>query len=325
MASVSWQGVFISVILIATLFGNSLCLYILLKPQRRLLKRPIYIFIFNICVSDIAVVACSMGFKTIDEFYRDWFFGGAMCQIIEYSQRALFRVNVLTHLSIAFERYFGVVLAFKPQIQMTKFIARQMIVVIWVFSFIISIPLLFSFEVKTRGGVKICELIHLPWNWVDKLYCSIDLTIFFLIPLGILLFLYGSIITTFNRRKRQTGDLGSANATFNAVRAAVRGVRVSIIVVVAFVICWIPVMIKGGNRLAVSNVNTNRTDPLYATAMYLAFANHAIVPLVYCVLDSNMAPSVRKIFDCFQGIREEECSEKNETFKNDRHGSKYRN
>ncbi|CAB3982414.1 prolactin-releasing peptide receptor-like isoform X1 [Paramuricea clavata] len=280
MASVSWQGIFLTIIIIATLFGNILCLYILLKPQRRLLKRPLYIFIFNICVADIAVVVCSMLVKTADEFHQDWFYGKAMCQIIEYSQRALFRVNVLTHLSIAFERYFSVVFALKPQ---------------------------------EKSGNRICQLIHLPWGWVDKLYCSIDLIIFFLIPLGILLFLYGSIITTLNRRKRQTGDLGSINATMNTIRAAIRGVRVSIIVVVAFIICWIPVIVKGFNRLIVPNVNSDRTDPLYATAMYLAFTNDAIVPLLYCVLDSNLAPSVKKIFDCFQDPQDEESSEENGT------------
>ena len=313
MASVSWQGIFLTIIIIATLFGNILCLYILLKPQRRLLKRPIYIFIFNICVADIAVVVCSMLVKTADEFHQDWFYGKATCQIIEYSQRALFRVNVLTHLSIAFERYFSVVFALQPQVQMTKPIARQIITCIWVFSLIISIPLIFSFDVQEKSGNRICQLIHLPWDWFDKLYSSIDLIIFFLIPLGIFLFLYGSIITTLNRRKRQTGDLGSVNATMNTIRAAIRGVRVSIIVVVAFIVCWIPVIVKGFNRLIVPNVNSDRTDPLYATAMYLAFTNDAIVPFLYCVLDSNLAPSVKKIFDCFQDPQDEESSEENGT------------
>jgi hypothetical protein len=313
MASVTWQGIFLIVILIATLFGNILCLYILIKPQRRLLKRPLYIFIFNICVADIAVVVCSMVIKTFDEFYQDWIFGQAMCQIIEYSQRALFRVNVLTHLSIACERYFSVVFALKPQVQMTKRIARQIITCIWLFSFIISIPLIFSFDVREKNGDRICMLVHLPWTWFDKLYGSIDLLIFFLIPLGMLLFVYGSIITTLNRRKRQTGDLGSINATMNTIRASLRGVRVSIIVVVAFVTCWIPVIVKGFHRLIAVNVNTDRTDPLYATAMYLAFTNDAIVPLLYCVLDSNLEPYVEKIFYCFRDNQDDEASDDNAT------------
>ena len=313
MTAVSWQGILLIFIIIATLFGNILCLYILLKPQRRLLKRPLYIFIFNICVADIAVVVCSMFFKAVDEFYQDWFYGGAMCQIVEYSQRALFRVNVLTHLSIAFERYFSVVFPLKPQIQMTKRIARRIITCIWVFSFIISIPLAFSFDVREKSNARICILIHLPWIWFDRLFGSIDLTIFFLIPLGVLLFLYGSIITTLNRRKRQTVDLGSVNATMNTIRASLRGVRVSIIVVVAVIFCWIPVIVKGFNRLALFDVNTDRTDPLYAIAMYLAFTNDAIVPLLYCVLDSNLAPYVKKIFYCFQDSQDEDISEENGT------------
>ena len=313
MASGSLQVVCLAIIIVATLFGNILCLYILLKPQRRLLKRPLYLFIFNICVADIAVVVCSMFFKIVDELYEDWIFGEAMCRIIEYSQRALFRVNVLTHLSIAFERYFSVVFALKPQIQMTKRIARRIITCIWIFSFIISIPLAFSFAVRMSSDMRICMLVHLPWTWVDKMYSGVDLTIFFLIPLAILLFLYGSIISTLNRRKRQTGDLGSVNATVNTIRAAIRGVRVSIIVVVAFVFCWIPVIVKGFNRLIYAGVNTDRRDALYATAMYLAFTNDAIVPILYCLLDCNLAPSVEKIFNCFQDTPDEESSEANGT------------
>ena len=70
---------------------------------------------------------------------------------------------------------------------------------------------------------------------------------------------------------------------------------------------------KGLTRLVHSDVNTDRKDPLYATAMYLAFINDAIVPILYCLLDSNLAPSVAKIFNCFQDTQEEESSDANGT------------
>lgn len=314
MTEVSWQGFLLIAIVIATLFGNILCLYILLKRQRRLLKRPLYIFIFNICVADIAVVVCSMMFKITDYFSQNWFYGVAMCRFVEYSQRALFRVNILTHTSIAFERYFGVVFALKPQVQISKPMACRILAAIWFFSFFLSIPLIFSFDVKkVDDGNRVCMLIHIPLLLLDKLYNSFDLTIFFLTPLAVILFLYGSIIKSLNRRKRQTGDLGSVSATMNTIRAAIRGVRVSIIVLTAFVTCWIPVIIKGFHRLASQNVNTDRRDPLYALAMYLAFMNDAIVPILYCLLDSNLAPSVWTIFYCFRDDRSEENSDDNET------------
>ncbi|XP_028393166.1 QRFP-like peptide receptor [Dendronephthya gigantea] len=314
MPGASWQGFLLIAIVIATLFGNILCLYILVRLQRRLLKRPLYIFIFNICVADIAVVLCSMIFKITDFFYQDWLYGEGMCQFVEYSQRALFRVNVLTHTSIAFERYFSVVFALKPQVQISKPLARRILAAIWVLSFLLSIPLIFSFEVLKGGDERICRLVHLPWLWLDKLYNSFDLAVFFIIPLAVTLFLYGSIITSLNRRKRRTGDLGSISATMNTIRAAIRGVRVSIIVLTAFLICWIPVIVKGFNRLVHRNANRDRKDELYIVAMYLAFVNDAIVPILYCLLDSNLAPSVWTIFYCFnRDGQSEETSDGNET------------
>lgn len=309
MTSLTWTGALLTIILIATLFGNVRCLHILHKHERHLLMRPLYIFIFNICVADIAVVVCSLALKTVDEFMEDWVFGNVLCVMVEYSQRALFRVNVLTHVAIACERYVNVVLAFKPQFQMTKHMARYIILFMWMFSFIISIPLIFSFEVHSvKNDMRICRLIHLPWDWLDKLYSVFDLTVFFIIPFALLLFLYGRIITTLNRRKRQTVGLGSVRAALNTIRAVMRGVRVSIAVVVVFSVCWIPVVVKGFNRLVHENVNTDRTDALYAAAMYMAFLNDALVPILYCVLDKNLAPSFLKIFRCFNNTENNDNS-----------------
>lgn len=302
-------AVLLSLTLVATLFGNILVLFLLSKPERRLLKRPLYIFIVNICVADIAVVVFSMSFKLIDEIGEDWFFGSAMCKIVEFSQRALFRVNVLSHLFIASDRYYSVVFPFQPQ--MTRKKAKRMIQASWTFSLLFSIPFFFEFDTATKEGTRICKLIGLPWPWFEKLHTAMDLFLCFLVPLGILLWIYARIIRSLNLRKRQSADIGSMHATLTTTRAAIRGVRVSVIVLIVFAICWIPVIAKGFSRLKKHGIHTNRTDPLYATAMYFAFFNDALVPLLYCGLDSNLQPAARKLFRCFP-IKESEGSSEDE-------------
>lgn len=308
MASVTIQGIVLTLTVVTTLFGNVLVLYLLYKPQRCLLKRPLYILIFNICVADIAVVFSSMGVKAIDEFYQDWFYGEAMCRIIEYSQRALFRVNIITHVFIAADRYYSVVFPLQPQT--TRRRVKRIVVAIWLFSFVMSMPFLFSFDVLRKNGIRICMIVHLQWMWMEKIHVSIDLFMFFLLPLGILVWLYARIISSLMRHKRQSGDIGSMHATLTTIRAAIRGVRVSIIVITAFTICWIPVIVKGFNRLVNdNNVNTDRTDPLYETAMFFAFLNDAIVPLLYCALDTNLQPAANKLLRWFPKIQPEESSD----------------
>lgn len=304
MASLTYGGVVLSAIIVCTLFGNFFAIFKLMKPNRHLLKRPLYIFICNICVADIAVVVFSMTFKTADEIAGDWLFGKVMCRIIEYIQRALFRVNVLTHLFIAYDRYYSVVFPLKPQ--MTRGRAIHTIVVAWIFSFAMSVPFLFSFDVREKDHTRLCMIVHLPWLWTEKLHNAIDLSLFFLLPFGILLWLYANIIRTLSRRKRQAVDVGSMHATLTTIRIAIRGVRVSVIVVITFTICWIPVIAKGFNRLFHNDVNTNRTDPLYATAMYFAFVNDALVPLLYCGLDSNLNPAASKWWSDHEGTRNEQ-------------------
>lgn len=306
-------AVTLSLTLVTTLFGNILVLFLLYKPERRLLKRPLYIFIVNICVADIAVVVFSMSFKVIDEIGEDWLFGSAMCKIVEFSQRALFRVNVLSHLFIASDRYYSVVFPLQPQ--MTRKKAKRMIQASWTFSLLFSIPFVFEFDAETKEDVRICKLVGLPWLWLEKLHTAIDLFLCFLVPLGILLWIYGRIIWSLNLRKRQSTDIGSMNATLNTIRASIRGVRVSVIVVIVFVICWIPVIAKGFSRLKKHGVHTNRTDPLYATAMYFAFFNVELVPLLYCGLDSNLQPAAKRLFRCFP-VEESEGSSDEEGARN---------
>ena len=286
---------------ILTFLGNAFVLIVLVLKERRLLRRPLYLFILNLCASDLIACLFTMTFEVSEDFLHRWHYGQVGCKIIEYLEVLLFGVNILNHLSIAFERYQNVVYPLKPSMRMRT--AKKLLVGSWCFPTVMALPYLYTFEVKKEGEDDICMAISWSVKWLDKLYGSVELLCIFLVPLVCLLWMYFVIVKTLHLRAKQSNNVNAASHGSTIRAAANYGSRVSIAVVSVFVICWLPYIITFTVRLVTKPENVGRTSTLYVTALYFSYANELLSPVIYCVFDRNIRPTFLRIFQCPFGRR----------------------
>jgi hypothetical protein len=287
----------LSLLVIFTLVGNGFVLVVLACKARRLFKKPLYVFIFNICLSDILATVFTMTFEVSEELSHEWKFGESACKAIEYLEMTFFGVNIFTHLSIALERYRNVVQPLKPQ--MKQKVAKILVVASWGIPLVASLPYIYTLRlVELSDGKYICSSVSLPWVWLDKLYLSIELLVIFLIPLISIVWMYAFVVKELYQRRRQANAVLPQQTQTTLRAAALHGSRVSIAVVVVFVGCWLPFVVVYFVRLATGSESVNRTSPLFVTALYASFVNELLTPLLYCAFDRNIRPVLLDTLRC---------------------------
>lgn len=279
-----------------TLLGNAFVLLVILCKARRLFLKPLYVFIFNICVSDILATLFTMIFEVYEEMSGVWRFGEPACKIIEYLEMTLFGVNIFTHLSIALERYRNVVQPFKTQMKVKA--AKKLVCASWIVPALLSLPYLYTVRLEERDLKCICSLREMPWIWLDKLVLAIELLIVFLVPLAFIVGLYVIIVKTLSDRQRKANVVLPQPTQVTFCAAALHGLRVSVAVVTIFVLCWLPFVVVFFTRLFTGSENVARTSTLYKTALYASYVSELLTPLLYCACDRNIKPALLSALKC---------------------------
>ena len=226
-------------ILVASLAGNSLIIFTILR--RKSMKTPCNYFIMNIALSDIGVGAVAAPLRIL-EIFASWPFGDFMCHFLWPIQDVFVCVSVLTHTTIGLERYRAIVTPFKPKVSLHK--TKIIIVSLWLGCYCASgIPQSFLLELTEIMGWKYC-FINWPSLLFRRCYIMYLVVVFIVVPLIIQTWCYIKIVNILSKKT----DFGQST------RIVLRGknerelqetrkkrlIRMLITSLVVFQVCYIP-------------------------------------------------------------------------------------
>nr|CAD7455807.1 unnamed protein product [Timema tahoe] len=123
--------------------------------------------------------------------------------------------------------------------------ARIMLTVAWVLSIIFSAPQIVLFHVEPHSKVSWyaqCVTFHsFPSKTQELTYLVFGMAMMYGIPLLVIIFTYVSILLEIYRRSRQTTtDTFRRSSLGYLGKAKVRTLKMTIIIVLVFIICWTP-------------------------------------------------------------------------------------
>ncbi|NWR90960.1 XCR1 protein, partial [Furnarius figulus] len=205
-------------VFLLSLLGNSLVLWILLKYEN--LTSLTNIFIVNLSVSDL-IFSCMLPFWVVDQSFG-WIFGEFLCKAVNaifsigyYS--GVFFLTLMTML-----RYLCVVNPLSTLRSQTQCCGFLVCLGVWTVSILIVVPEIMHTTVQENlEGGRTCDYADWKWKKVD-IYLR---NILFLCSFGVIIFCYFKILVillrTRSRRKHRT-------------------VKLILIIVVAFFLCWAP-------------------------------------------------------------------------------------
>ena len=187
-----FQAIASSLVMIASLFGNTLVICVVLQSCR--MRTVTNYLIVNMACADMlyTIVAMPPLFVSIFNGYA-WALatrgrGIYFCKVVNFAQYMLVPVSVLTLAAIAFDRFFAILMPLKRIIN--KRVFYWILLVIWITSLAVATPTLYSLRViESNGGLSCDE------NWAPAFDNETAPMIYMLVLFSVMLCLPLCIIT----------------------------------------------------------------------------------------------------------------------------------
>ncbi|CAL1568356.1 unnamed protein product [Knipowitschia caucasica] len=246
----------LSLAFIAAVVGNVSVLLALSRSRRKLSR--MHLFMRHLSLADLVVaffqVLPQLCWEITFRFYGPDF----LCRIVKHLQVMGMFASTYMMVMMTVDRYVAICHPLQTVQQPTQR-AYTMIGATWACSLVLSSPQYFIFslsEVRPGSAVYDCWA-HFIEPWGGRAYITWITAGIFVVPVSVLLFCYGLICFTIwknlklkTRRKSvgavveatKTGILGrnSVSSVSTISRAKLRTVKMTFVIVVAYVVCWAP-------------------------------------------------------------------------------------
>ncbi|MBN3294563.1 QRFPR protein, partial [Polypterus senegalus] len=167
---------------------------------------------------------------------------------------------------------------------------------VWLSSLAIASPMWYAHKVEIKYDFLFdvhytCCLEVWPLPWHRQVYTTVLLVLMFLVPMGTMGILYGKIIHELWCKHRIHDVMFQAlpGSEINKItRKRKRAVKMMVVVVLLFVICWLPFhLVSVLSDFGHLHMNEEQEFLLYAAVQVIGFSNSVCNPVVYAALNEN--------------------------------------
>ncbi|XP_061454845.1 growth hormone secretagogue receptor type 1-like [Rhineura floridana] len=246
--------------------------------------------------------------------YKPYIFGNFLCKFIFYLNESCTYCSILHITTLSIERYFAICFPLKAKATITKSRVRGIILLIWFCSLVTAIPILFLFGVEHRNGslpeeTNECKCIEeaarsgllKAMAWLSTLY--------FFLPVSCLVFLYGLIC----RKLWGTAQKLEGQHATTRERYHRHTVKMLAVVVLAFVLCWLPLHV---GRILFVQGSTDLYDIsqyFNLVSMLLFYFGAFVNPILYNVMSQKYRKAMCKFLNYSQAWQPRHFSRSNKT------------
>ncbi|XP_018497696.2 cardioacceleratory peptide receptor [Galendromus occidentalis] len=317
--------IFLSVLFTLIVIGNCAVLATLVTSKNR--KSRMNFFIMHLAIADLLVGLVTVLTDILWKLMVEWHAGNAMCKIVKYAQGVVTYGSTYVLVALSIDRYDAITHPMNFSGGWKR--ARWLVASAWLFSLIMALPALFISSEKEVRGMRQCWIEFTTYEW--RVYITIVAISLFFIPAIIIAACYSIIVYTIwtkskmlsypksshsaSKTSKSSVSVGglstksqksstSANVDVESKRASSRGIiprakiktiKMTLIIVFVFVICWSPYMIY--DLLQVYDYvifEDKKTENAVSTFMQsLAPLNSLANPIVYCLFSTHICRNIR--------------------------------
>ncbi|KAL4640498.1 neuromedin-K receptor [Arapaima gigas] len=283
--SVAYSGV-----LAVAVFGNLVVIWIILAHKR--MRTVTNYFLLNLAFSDASMAAFNTLVNFVYAAHGEWYFGEAYCKFHNFFPVTAVFASIYSMTAIAVDRYMAIIHPLKPRLSATA--TKVVIVCIWALAVMLAFPLCFYSTTKKMAPRTLCYVAW-PKKFADALmYHIIVAALVYMLPLIVMGITYTIVGMTL-----WGGEIpGDSSDNYRSqLQAKRKVVKMMIIVVVTFAICWLPYHIY----FIVTGVNLRLSkrkyiQQVYLTVLWLAMSSTMYNPIIYCCLNSRFRAGFKRVF-----------------------------
>ncbi|XP_062971935.1 motilin receptor-like [Elgaria multicarinata webbii] len=263
----------------------------------RELRNTTSLYLGSLAVSDLLLLLLGLPL----DLYRlwrpeRWVLGTTLCQVWHWSSEACAYCSILHLTALTAERYIAICFPLRAKLLVTQRRVKALLVVLWVVALLSAAPFLFLVGVQQPGNIssdgdfrRECGPTAYAQEtgllgtmfWVT--------TVYFVLPCLCLYVLHGLIARELLRASK--AHLGGA-----AYRNHQQTVRMLVVLVLAFVICWLPFHIGRIIYINIMDLNTMHFSQYFNIfALQLFYLSASINPILYNLVSKKYRAAVYKL------------------------------
>ncbi|KAI3353165.1 hypothetical protein L3Q82_019723, partial [Scortum barcoo] len=284
-----WSVAYSSVLAVAV-FGNLIVIWIILAHKR--MRTVTNYFLLNLAFSDASMAAFNTLINFIYAAHGEWYFGEAYCKFHNFFPVASVFASIYSMTAIAVDRYMAIIHPLKPRLSSKA--TMGVIVCIWSLAVVLAFPLCYFSTTRTLPRRTLC---YVAWpRMADDpfMYHIIVTALIYVLPLVVMGITY-TIVGVTLWGGAIPGD--SCDNYHGQLRAKRKVVKMMIIVVVTFALCWLPYHIY----FIVTGLNKRLSkwkyiQQVYLSVLWLAMSSTMYNPIIYCCLNSRFRAGFKRAF-----------------------------
>ncbi|KAE8618179.1 hypothetical protein XENTR_v10009301 [Xenopus tropicalis] len=214
-------------------------------------RSHVRILILNLTTADLLVTFIVMPLDAIWNITVQWQAGDLACRILMFLKLLSMYSCAFVTVVISIDRQSAIL---NPLgISEAKKRNKIMLSVAWLMSILLSLPQLFLFHTVTitepQNFTQCTTRGSFQEHWQETVYNMVSFVCLFLLPLLIMISCYSRILIEISRRMSK-GALSSKEVYLrrsknNIPKARMRTLKMSIVIVSSFIICWTPYYLLG--------------------------------------------------------------------------------
>lgn len=276
-------------VIIAGLIGNVMVIATI--ASKKSMWTPCNLFITNIAIADL-LVAIILTPLRMAELFIGWPLGEFLCRFFGPLQDVIVCISAVTHTVIAIERHRGIVTPFKPKLSLRR--AKITIIIIAIACYlVIGLPLALVLKQVERKGVKYCRA---QWslNTSRKIFEVYLVAIFIFVPLVTQTATYVKIVATIKKEDASAQTIsrsGTVEQRRNQIRKKAHLVKMLIILVVVFQVCFIPrgifILVKEFTSASYKAIHNDSLTIVNMVSIILFYLKHVLNPFILFAMSAE--------------------------------------
>uniref|UniRef100_A0A8C4T0C1 Type II GnRH receptor n=1 Tax=Erpetoichthys calabaricus TaxID=27687 RepID=A0A8C4T0C1_ERPCA len=214
-------------------------------------KSHVRILIINLTIADLLVTFIVMPVDAIWNITLQWWAGDVACRVLMFLKLLAMYSGAFVTVVISLDRQSAIL---NPlAINEAKKKNKIMLSVAWAMSIFFSVPQMFLFHNVTitfpQNFTQCTTQGSFDEHWQETLYNMFTFVCLFLLPLIIMISCYTRILIEItermSKRNLSSKEVHLRRSNNNIPKARLRTLKMSIVIVTSFIICWTPYYLLG--------------------------------------------------------------------------------
>ncbi|XP_025916512.1 gonadotropin-releasing hormone receptor-like [Apteryx rowi] len=219
--------------------------------RRRGRRSHIRVLLLHLAAADLLVTVVAMPLDAVWNITVQWRAGDLACRLLMYLKLLAMYASAFVTVVISLDRHAAIL---RPlAIARARRRNQLMLYAAWLLSAGLSVPQLFLFRTVTvrspRNFTQCTTRGSFAQPWHETLYNMLSFACLFLLPLLVMVCCYAHILLEISRRMGSgifsSRDMSLRCSRNNIPRARLRMLKMSVVIVASFIICWTPYYLLG--------------------------------------------------------------------------------